>query len=102
MVKPGPMQVNLPADLADVVRERMASGRFGSPEEVVRAALRLMAAEQAGDDAAAIRAKIEHGWRQAQSGQFVDGNEAARRWQGLEDYEAAQTRVVTWGDCPAR
>ena len=85
MVKPGPMQVNLPPDLADVVRERIASGRFGSPEEVVRAALTLMAAEQAGDDAAAIRAKIEHGWRQSQAGQVVDGSEAAKRWQDRED-----------------
>lgn len=84
MVKPGPMQVNLPPDLADVVRERMASGRFGSPEEVVRAALTLMAAEQAGDDAAAIRSKIEQGWRQAQAGTFVEGGDAAKRWGDRE------------------
>ena len=52
------------------------------PEEVVRAALTLMAAEQAGDDAAAIRAKIEHGWRQSQAGQVVDGSEAAYSLEG--------------------
>ncbi len=85
MVTPGPMHLTLPKDLADIVRARMAAGRFASAEDVLRSALALMAADQSGDNAATVRAKIEAGWQQAQTGQLTDGGVAMKRWRDRQD-----------------
>lgn len=85
MVKPGPIHITLPDDLADIVRGRLATGQFGSAEEVVRAALALMSTQNTGDNAATIRQKIEVGWQQAKARQLLDGEVAKKRWQERQD-----------------
>lgn len=85
MVTPGPMHLTLPQDLADLVRARMAAGHFASAEDVLRSALALMAADQGGDSLEVVRAKIEHGWQQAQAGQLIDGNAAMKRWKDRQE-----------------
>jgi antitoxin ParD1/3/4 len=60
-----------------LLQKKVASGRSQSASEVVREGLRLL--EQRDEDrergAASIRDAIEVGWRQAENGELVDGEE---------------------------
>jgi putative addiction module CopG family antidote len=85
MVQQGPIQLTLPHDLADIVRNRLASGRFSTVEEVLRTALALMNAEEAGDNAAAIHKKIDEGWEEARSSSLIDGAALMKQWRSREE-----------------
>ncbi|CAG0965904.1 hypothetical protein PHYC_00982 [Phycisphaerales bacterium] len=84
MVSQGPLNVTLPQDLADLVRRRLAGGEFHSAEDVIRAALVLLSTDIGGDDAATIRAKIDHGWEQARQGKLIPGSDAIARWKSRQ------------------
>ncbi|MGH7131181.1 MAG: type II toxin-antitoxin system ParD family antitoxin [Phycisphaerales bacterium] len=77
MAKRKTMNVSLPPALGDFVAEKVASGRFGSASEVVRAALRLLEQRQRQEALALkdLRKKIREGMRQAERGQLMDGDE---------------------------
>jgi putative addiction module CopG family antidote len=64
------MEVTLSADSEKIVREKIHSGNFHSPDDVIRAALALLQQQQ--ED---WSAKIEEGWKQALAGQLISPEE---------------------------
>jgi antitoxin ParD1/3/4 len=69
------MTVSLTPEMEEFVADRVASGRYPSPIEVVRAGLRLLEAqEQAREVALAeVRRKIAIGLEQADRGEVREG-----------------------------
>ena len=58
------VNVSLTPELEELVRQRVASGRYASSSEVIREALRLLAQrdQEYEDKLAALRAAIDEGW----------------------------------------
>ena len=71
------MDVALPPDLADQVAETVASGRYRSAEDVVRAGLRLLfeAKQQPAARLAQFRAEIQAGLDQLDRGERISGEQ---------------------------
>jgi antitoxin ParD1/3/4 len=69
------MNVSLTPELESFVDSRVASGRYQSASEVVRAALRLLETEEQERDTALaeVRQKIQLGLDQIQRGEVFDG-----------------------------
>jgi antitoxin ParD1/3/4 len=69
------MNVSLTPELEAFVDSRVASGRYQSASEVVRAALRLLETEEQERDTALaeVRQKIQLGLDQIQRGEVFDG-----------------------------
>ena len=65
------LNVSLPPELENRVRQHVASGLYGSASEVIREALRLFEAYQSVQSASldALKADIEQGMADVQSGQ---------------------------------
>jgi len=61
------MNVELPSDMDDFVRELVVAGRFASEQEAVAEALRLLKLRER------LRADVGQGFRQLDNGQWVDG-----------------------------
>lgn len=83
------MEVTLSADSEKIVREKIQSGNFQSPNDVIRAALTLL--QQHQED---WSAKIEEGWAQARAGHFItpdqlEANMAKRKasWRAARSRE---------------
>lgn len=81
------MQISLPADLAEIVEEKVESGLYQAPMEVLREALRMLAERdrvvdgrlaqlRADRDLEALRGQVEEGLHQARSDQLIPGEEA--------------------------
>jgi antitoxin ParD1/3/4 len=70
------MNVLLPPELAQLVQEKIDSGRYSSASEVVREALRLL--EQKEEQHAVrlqqLRSRIDKGLAEADCGEGVDGD----------------------------
>jgi antitoxin ParD1/3/4 len=64
------MEVALPPDLEEMVREKVAVGDYGSPVEVITAALRLREARLAD-----LRREIAVGIEQLERGEYVEYDE---------------------------
>ncbi|OFV89648.1 MAG: hypothetical protein A3G76_11740 [Acidobacteria bacterium RIFCSPLOWO2_12_FULL_65_11] len=75
MSKPSQLTVALPPQLDAFVRERVASGRFGTASDVVQEGLRLLEGREQEREAALadLRREINVGLEQARSGQLRDG-----------------------------
>ena len=69
------MNISLTPELESFVDSRVASGRYQSASEVVRAALRLLETEEREREAALaeVRQKIQLGLDQIQRGEVFDG-----------------------------
>jgi antitoxin ParD1/3/4 len=69
------MNVSLTPELEAFIDTRVASGRYQSASEVVRAGLRLLEAEEREREAALaeVRHKIEVGLEQIRRGEVFDG-----------------------------
>jgi antitoxin ParD1/3/4 len=69
------MNVSLTPELEAFVSARVASGRYQSASEVVRAGLRLLEADEREREAALaeVRQKIAVGLEQARRGELLDG-----------------------------
>lgn len=71
------MNIELTPDLAEIVQDRVKSGRYSSASDVFRDALRLL--EQRDEVFALrqeeVRSQIEEGWQSAQRGELVPGDE---------------------------
>jgi len=71
------MTVNLPSDVAALVDARVQSGDFGSPEEVLRAAVQSLEREtERSRQEAKLRSMLEAAVKQVENGETVDGDQA--------------------------
>lgn len=74
-------QIEVTAETEALIRARIDSGEFASPDQVLQAALRVMA--QVSSDYGAsrdrVREQIARGLAQADAGQLVDGPAAMQR-----------------------
>ncbi|MFO7639717.1 MAG: type II toxin-antitoxin system ParD family antitoxin [Candidatus Competibacteraceae bacterium] len=78
------LNVSLPAELEQRVREHVASGLYGSASEVIREALRLFEAYQAVQAAslATLKADIAQGMADVQAGRVGMADLSAIKAQG--------------------
>lgn len=63
------MTITLPRELEELVNERVRSGMFDSPEEVIIASLRLLKAQENGVDA--LRHEIMRSIEDIEQGRFT-------------------------------
>jgi len=63
------MTITLPREIEELVNERVRSGMFDSPEEVIIASLRLLKAQENGVDA--LRREIMRGIEDIEQGRFT-------------------------------
>ena len=75
MAKPSQLTVTLTRELEAFIETRIASGRFGTADEVIREGLRLLAAREQAREAVIeeLRQEIEVGMKQALAGHLRDG-----------------------------
>ena len=82
------MNVSLGDHFEELLRKKVASGRYKNAAEVVREGLRLLEQRDERRRVAldALRAKIERGYQQALNGEGRDGEEVFEDLlQGLDD-----------------
>lgn len=80
------MNVHLTPELKKLVEARVASGRYSSASEVIRAGLRLL--EEDEQWRADVRRKIAEGVAAAKAGKLLDGEDVFARLEGeLDDAE---------------
>jgi len=81
------MQLNVPPDLETLINKRLASGGYASAEEVLRRALEAQDAEEdwTDEERSALIAHIEEGYRQAERGELIDGDQAQIEIQAMKD-----------------
>lgn len=74
------MNVSLTPDLERQIEERVASGRYGSPSEVMREALHLLFRydEERARGIELLNERIDEGLAQLDRGEGVPGDEARR------------------------
>jgi antitoxin ParD1/3/4 len=77
------MILQLSIEIEKLVERRVRSGRYNSPDEVIREALRLL---EQRDEVFALRNgdmrdQIEEGWQSARRGDVVDGDAVFDRIQ---------------------
>jgi len=74
MVFPMSLNVSLPAELENRVRQHVASGMYGSASEVIREALRLFETYQTvqASSLASLRADIDRGVEDIKAGRVED------------------------------
>lgn len=81
------MELTVPPDLETLIRKRLASGAYANAEDVLRRALEAQDAEESWteEERKALSAHIEEGYRQATSGKLIDGDQARRDIQVMND-----------------
>ncbi len=81
------MQVNVPPDLEELIQRRLSSGGYSSVEDVLRRALEAQDAEESWTDEEreALYSHIEQGYRQAERGELIDGEQARREIQAMKE-----------------
>ena len=80
------ISIPLSAELQDFIRDRVASGRYRTPAEVVREGLRLLEhlEREWDEDLRSLKTKLDRGAAQADRGELIDDDEV-RVW--LEQQE---------------
>lgn len=78
------LNISLPLELENRVREHVASGLYGSASEVIREALRLFEAYQSvqTSNLIALKADIAKGMADVQAGRVAEMNMASIKTQG--------------------
>lgn len=81
------MQVKVPPDLESLINKRLSSGGYSSVEDVLRRALEAQDAEEnwTDEERAALSARIEEGYAQAERGESIDGKQARREIQAMKE-----------------
>jgi Arc/MetJ-type ribon-helix-helix transcriptional regulator len=90
------MQLNVPPDLETLINKRLSAGGYDSVEDVLRRALEAQDAEESwtDDERKIFSAHIEEGYRQAERGELIDGDQARREihvmkenWREVHSHE---------------
>ena len=81
------MQLNVPPDLETLINKRLSSGAYASIEDVLRRALEAQDAEESWTDEerSVLRAHIEEGYRQAERGELIDGEQVREEMQRFKE-----------------
>ncbi|MGH9618517.1 MAG: ribbon-helix-helix domain-containing protein [Bryobacteraceae bacterium] len=77
------MTIDLNPEQEALVQERLRSGAFTSPEEVIERALEFLRAEEDWlvENRDEIAAKIQEGWDEAQRGELLDPEDVRAKVQ---------------------
>lgn len=87
------MTVTLSPELEQLVETQISLGRYGSPEEVIREALRLLQDRSSREEnLAEVRKKIAEGMEQACRGELLDGDEVFAELDRMLEEEAQKPR----------
>jgi len=73
------MTIHLKPELEALIEQDVERGPYQSVDEFVAQAVQMLHEQWLADNRADIAAKIEHGFRQAERGELVDGEEAFRQ-----------------------
>jgi putative addiction module CopG family antidote len=87
------MQLQVPPDLETLIKKRLSSGAYNDAEDVLRRALEAQDAEESltDEERRALSAHIEEGYRQAESGELIDGEQARIEIQAMkEDWRSSR------------
>jgi Arc/MetJ-type ribon-helix-helix transcriptional regulator len=81
------MTLDLKPELEALIRKRLATGEFSSPEEVVQYALESLGADEdwLADNRESIAARIQEGWDEAQRGELTGGDTVRSEMQRFKD-----------------
>jgi len=81
------MQLKVPPDLERLIEIRLSTGRYASVEDVLRRALEAQDAEESltDEERLALSAHIEEGYLQAERGELIEGTQARREVQAMQD-----------------
>ena len=81
------MQLNIPPDLQPLIEKRLASGEYGSAEEVFRRALEVLEAEETwtAEERRALDKKIDHALAQVAAGNVYGPEEARRKLAAMRE-----------------
>ena len=86
------MNVSLPEELANFVKDKVSTGRYGSASEVVREALRLM--ERTEQQQAEKLELLRHAWREGvESGGAGEVDLAALKGEARARFAASKRKV---------
>ena len=85
------MNISLPAELEAFIAERIASGHYRSPDDVIGEALRLLRADEEEQQIrlAALRADINEGIASLERGEAIPGDEAFARLRARRAYRSS-------------
>ena len=87
------MQLTVPADLESLINKRLASGAYADVEDVLRQALEIQDADECQtDEDRHVWAHIEEGYRQAERGELIDGDQAKREMEVMKEQWRASRR----------
>ena len=77
------MQIELSPELEAVIRRKVETGEFESPDACIAGAIQLLEEQDrfAEERPEAIRLKIEKGWQQSERGEVLTSEEV---WSNLE------------------
>lgn len=76
------MTIELGPATEALIRKRLETGAFASPEEVIERALEVLSQQDwLAENRHQIAAEIQEGWDQAQSGTLIQGDEARANMQ---------------------
>jgi Arc/MetJ-type ribon-helix-helix transcriptional regulator len=79
--------LKVPPDLENLINKRLSKGGYASVEDVLRHALEAQDAEDSWTDEErrALGAHIEEGYLQAERGELIEGSQARREIQVMND-----------------
>ena len=77
------MTIELNPEAEALIKKRLESGAFTTPEEVVERALELLTAEEdwLSGNREQIAADIQEGWDAAQGGELIDADDVRKRME---------------------
>ena len=80
------MQLTVPPDLESLIKKRLSTGAYSSPEEVLRHALEAQDAEESWteEERQALSAHIEEGYWQAERGELIDSDNYRQEIQAMK------------------
>ena len=89
------MNITLTPELTRLIKDKIATGRYRSPSEVVSDALRRLAASDRSREErlTELRRKIAEGLASSEAGRLVDGPAAIRRIQARLRKSARSRRI---------